>query len=151
RAAGADRGDRRGAGRPAGAIHLAARELRGGACRRARAHRHGMVARRSRETAHARLFPRREPRGHPRLALSRRLLARRPAAPLVPARGVCVSAVPASNVHAFPEPKDRRRVGTPDAPAPAYAELAVTTNFSFLRGGSHPEELVARARDLKLA
>src|SRR6516165_1943984 len=26
-----------------------------------------------------------------------------------------------------------------------YAELAVTTNFSFLRGGSHPQELVARA------
>src|SRR5262245_7232520 len=24
-----------------------------------------------------------------------------------------------------------------------YAELDVTTNFSFLRGGSHPEELVA--------
>ena len=27
-----------------------------------------------------------------------------------------------------------------------FAELAVTTNFSFLRGGSHPEELVARGR-----
>ncbi len=27
----------------------------------------------------------------------------------------------------------------------AYAELAVTTNFSFLRGASHPEELVATA------
>ena len=32
-----------------------------------------------------------------------------------------------------------------------YAELAVTTNFSFLRGGSHPEELVARAAELGLA
>jgi len=32
-----------------------------------------------------------------------------------------------------------------------YAELAVTTNFSFLRGASHPEELVARARRLGLA
>ncbi len=31
-----------------------------------------------------------------------------------------------------------------------YAELAVTTNFSFLRGGSHPEELVATARALGL-
>jgi len=33
---------------------------------------------------------------------------------------------------------------------PAYAELQVTTNFSFLRGGSHPEELVqtAKARGL---
>ena len=27
----------------------------------------------------------------------------------------------------------------------AYAELQVTTNFSFLRGGSHPEELVEQA------
>ncbi len=33
----------------------------------------------------------------------------------------------------------------------AYAELAVTTNFSFLRGASHPEELVARAAELGLA
>jgi len=36
------------------------------------------------------------------------------------------------------------------SPGPAYAELQVTTNFSFLRGGSHPEELVqtAKARGL---
>jgi len=33
----------------------------------------------------------------------------------------------------------------------AYAELAVTTNFSFLRGASHPHEMVATADDLKLA
>src|SRR6202051_2440674 len=32
----------------------------------------------------------------------------------------------------------------------AYAELAVTTNFSFLRGASHPQEMVARAGELKL-
>jgi error-prone DNA polymerase len=32
----------------------------------------------------------------------------------------------------------------------AYAELAVTTNFSFLRGASHPREMVARADDLGL-
>jgi error-prone DNA polymerase len=32
----------------------------------------------------------------------------------------------------------------------AYAELAVTTNFSFLRGVSHPQELVARADELGL-
>jgi error-prone DNA polymerase len=32
----------------------------------------------------------------------------------------------------------------------AYAELAVTTNFSFLRGASHPQEMVARADELKL-
>src|SRR5260370_9977851 len=32
-----------------------------------------------------------------------------------------------------------------------YAELAVTTNFSFLRGASHPAEMVATADALKLA
>jgi error-prone DNA polymerase len=32
-----------------------------------------------------------------------------------------------------------------------YAELAVTSNFSFLRGASHPEELVACAKRLGLA
>jgi len=31
---------------------------------------------------------------------------------------------------------------------PPYAELQVTTNFSFLCGGSHPEELVMRAAEL---
>ena len=30
----------------------------------------------------------------------------------------------------------------------AYAELAVTTNFSFLRGASHPQEMVATADEL---
>ena len=34
---------------------------------------------------------------------------------------------------------------------PAYAELQTTTNFSFLRGGSHGEELVAAAKALGLA
>ena len=33
----------------------------------------------------------------------------------------------------------------------AYAELQITSNFSFLRGGSHPEELVLRAHELGLA
>ena len=32
-----------------------------------------------------------------------------------------------------------------------FAELAATTNFSFLRGASHPEEMVARAAGLGLA
>ena len=32
-----------------------------------------------------------------------------------------------------------------------YAELHCTTNFTFLHGGSHPEELVAQARHLGLA
>jgi error-prone DNA polymerase len=56
-----------------------------------------------------------------------------------------------STIHPFPEPQEVRRIETPDAPIPTYAELAVTTNFSFLRGGSHPEELVTRARELGLA
>jgi len=33
----------------------------------------------------------------------------------------------------------------------AYAEIAVTTNYSFLRGASHPGELVQRAADLRHA
>ena len=32
-----------------------------------------------------------------------------------------------------------------------YAELCVTTNFTFLTGASHPEELVTRAAELGLA
>ncbi|MGB8276418.1 MAG: error-prone DNA polymerase [Methylovirgula sp.] len=36
-------------------------------------------------------------------------------------------------------------------PDTRFAEFSVTTNFSFLRGASHPEELVARALDLGLA
>ncbi len=34
---------------------------------------------------------------------------------------------------------------------PRFAELAATTNFSFLRGASHPEEMVARAAELDFA
>jgi error-prone DNA polymerase len=33
----------------------------------------------------------------------------------------------------------------------AYAELAVTTNFSFLRGASHPQEMVESADTLQLS
>jgi error-prone DNA polymerase len=36
----------------------------------------------------------------------------------------------------------------PPAAGPAYAELQVTSNFSFLRGASHPDELVATAAAL---
>ncbi len=32
--------------------------------------------------------------------------------------------------------------------APNYAELCVTTNFTFLTGASHPEELMKRAAEL---
>lgn len=34
---------------------------------------------------------------------------------------------------------------------PAYAELCCLSNYSFLRGASHPEELVARAAELEYA
>src|SRR5215469_15521150 len=38
--------------------------------------------------------------------------------------------------------------GPGPSPAPAYAELQVTSNFSFLRGASHPDELVVTAAAL---
>ena len=38
----------------------------------------------------------------------------------------------------------------PQPKIPAFAELITTSNFSFLRSGSHPEELVAAAMHLKL-
>ncbi|HEY0007106.1 MAG TPA: PHP domain-containing protein, partial [Tepidisphaeraceae bacterium] len=49
-----------------------------------------------------------------------------------------------------PNPKSRPNVPPPDwqyvSPSPpVYAELDVTTNFSFLRGASHPDELVYAA------
>ena len=33
---------------------------------------------------------------------------------------------------------------------PAYAEIGITTNFSFLRGGSHPQDYVHQAGNLRL-
>ncbi len=48
-----------------------------------------------------------------------------------------------TNVVDLPPPKQT----TPPAIAP-YIELAVTTNFSFLRGASHPKEFVAQAQAL---
>ncbi|WP_417480757.1 error-prone DNA polymerase [Maricaulis maris] len=38
----------------------------------------------------------------------------------------------------------------PTPAAPRYAELCVTSNFTFLTGASHPEELVLRAAELEL-
>ena len=34
--------------------------------------------------------------------------------------------------------------------APDYAEIGITTNFSFLRGGSHPQDYVQQASALRL-
>src|SRR5262245_61459255 len=45
----------------------------------------------------------------------------------------------------------RRRPGQEVKSMTAYAELAVTTNFSFLRGASHPQEMVDTAEALGLA
>ena len=42
----------------------------------------------------------------------------------------------------------RGHCGPGTAPAPGYAELQVTSNFSFLRGASHPDELVVGAAAL---
>ena len=47
-----------------------------------------------------------------------------------------------SQPHALPRPI---------ANAPPYAELMTTSNFSFLRAGSHPQELVAAAAALGLS
>src|SRR2546425_1163095 len=51
------------------------------------------------------------------------------------------------------DPKLRARSTPPpmtaaDEAAPPYAELDVVTNFSFLRGASHADELVYRAAEL---
>ena len=51
-----------------------------------------------------------------------------------------------------PDPRPRPQVAASPVSrrkaAVDYAELQVTSNFSFLRGGSHPEELVSRAVEL---
>jgi len=50
-----------------------------------------------------------------------------------------------------PNPKLRSPVSSALIPGHSdhpYAELTVASNFSFLRGASHPDELVARAVEL---
>lgn len=39
-------------------------------------------------------------------------------------------------------------MATPSSTLPEYAELRCVSNFTFLRGASHPEELVVRAKEL---
>ena len=51
----------------------------------------------------------------------------------------------------YPNIKIREVPDVPKTAAPShlpYAELDVTSNFSFLRGASHPDELVFRAAEL---
>ena len=85
------------------------------------------------EPPYTRLLSRRGRSRPPLLAFPRRALrARDGGGALVRAWAVCVSS-------------------SHEKQMTAYAELAVTTNFSFLRGASHPQELVATADELGLA
>src|SRR6185437_9960488 len=77
--------------------------------------------------------------------LSRRA-EKRPGAPLVSARHLRVSAVVSLADFRISKPELEK-----PAPDFAYAELAVTSNFSFLRGASHPGDFVARAAQLGYA
>jgi error-prone DNA polymerase len=52
---------------------------------------------------------------------------------------------PVPKLRPAPEPPTD---AAPVEPAPPYAELDVATNFSFLRGASHPDELIYRAAEL---
>src|SRR5215212_8237336 len=52
---------------------------------------------------------------------------------------------PAKREPVFPPPRQ------PDAGPVRYAELHCKTNFSFLEGASHPDELAARAAELGYA
>jgi len=62
---------------------------------------------------------------------------------------------PPSHFHLGPntlgEARPRSDRGRDGGNAPPYAELCVTSNFTFLTGASHPEELVTRAAELGLA
>ena len=47
-----------------------------------------------------------------------------------------------------PFPPSHRLANAESTDLPAYAELLAISNYSFLQGGSHPEELVERAQAL---
>src|SRR5690606_5095957 len=119
----ARRGHGPAAGLSPGPLPLAPPPAPGPARRRPRTPFRRMVARRPR--GGARLLPRGRRRRPPLLALP-------PGRSLVPAGAVRVR-------------------GSWLADNSAYAELAATSNFSFLRGASHPHELVATAKALGLA
>ena len=55
-----------------------------------------------------------------------------------------------TNVIPFFLPATEAKKGSEPAPPPPppFAELGVTTNFSFLRGASHPEEMIIQAAAL---
>ncbi|MCB1518829.1 MAG: PHP domain-containing protein, partial [Hyphomicrobiaceae bacterium] len=64
--------------------------------------------------------------------------------------------MPDPSIHAHPRPKvslPEKQEANPLAPETvdgAYAELAVTSNFTFLTGASHPEEYMVKATELGL-
>src|SRR5260221_14173482 len=119
RASRAYRGSGRDSRRAAGALPLAPCAASTRPRRRPRTHRHAVVARRWR-IQDAQLFPRRGFGRRAVLALSRGALRRGTDPALVPAWTLAVSV--------------------------QYAELSAISNFSFLRGGSHPEELIVQAK-----
>ena len=51
----------------------------------------------------------------------------------------------------FPANRSRKTSDTTSVEPPQYAELQCVSNFSFLRGGSHPSELVEQAKQLGLS
>src|SRR3546814_7262463 len=85
-----------------------------------------MVAAPRQWRADARLLPRRGCAGPPILALPPRPLRRKTRPALVYPRGLRMS----------------------DTPEAGFAELVAATNYSFLRGASHPADMVAQARAL---
>ena len=146
RAAGADRGHRRSAGRPAGAFSLAARAGHRGRRSRRRPERIAMEWWRD-ERGHklTRDYFRVESETGVRVWLYREGLyesgeAEQP-------RWFCTGCShERMSLRSFGAKRPRASHGEIEP----YAELAVTTNFSFLRGASHPEELVKRAQKLGL-
>jgi error-prone DNA polymerase len=60
-----------------------------------------------------------------------------------------VPEVPNEKIREHPAKGTEHLIARPDlGPLPPYAELQVASNFSFLRGASHPDELVAQAAAL---
>ena len=57
----------------------------------------------------------------------------------------------AREVLPFPASTRNRAHAERAAPLPGYAELHCRTNYSFLTGASHPDELAARAVELGYA
>src|SRR6185437_1609008 len=162
----ADRGyRRRSARRPAARHDLAARALRLPQSFRAGTDRRRMVAvfraagpepRRGRTATRRqnlcrrplrpRLFHRRRRWRPPLLAVPARALPARSGSRLVPARILRMTGIVdlAGRRAALETPASRSEPPRDSAP-PAYAELMVTSNFSFLRSGSDPAELVSAA------